>query len=40
MVRGQQLTDGRSNGMTAPNAPAQRDVITSALKLADVTLTA
>ncbi|KLO26333.1 type I polyketide synthase [Mycobacterium haemophilum] len=29
--------DGRSNGMTAPNALAQRDVITTALRLADVT---
>ena len=28
--------DGRSNGMTAPNALAQRDVITDALRIADV----
>lgn len=41
VVRGSATnSDGRSNGMTAPNALAQRDVITSALKLADVTLTA
>jgi phthiocerol/phenolphthiocerol synthesis type-I polyketide synthase D len=38
VVRGSATNqDGRSNGMTAPNALAQRDVITSALKLADVT---
>lgn len=38
VVRGSATnSDGRSNGMTAPNALAQRDVITSALKLADVT---
>ena len=38
VVRGSAINqDGRSNGMTAPNALAQRDVITSALRLADVT---
>ena len=38
VVRGSATnSDGRSNGMTAPNAMAQRDVITSALRLADVT---
>jgi phthiocerol/phenolphthiocerol synthesis type-I polyketide synthase D len=38
VVRGSATnSDGRSNGMTAPNALAQRDVITSALRLADVT---
>ena len=38
VVRGSATNqDGRSNGMTAPNALAQRDVITSALRLADVT---
>jgi phthiocerol/phenolphthiocerol synthesis type-I polyketide synthase D len=37
VVRGSATNqDGRSNGMTAPNALAQRDVITSALRLADV----
>lgn len=37
VVRGSATnSDGRSNGMTAPNALAQRDVITSALRLADV----
>ncbi len=38
VVRGSATNqDGRSNGMTAPNALAQRDVITSALRIADVT---
>src|SRR5271157_5621227 len=38
VVRGSATNqDGRSNGMTAPNALAQRDVITAALRLADVT---
>ncbi|KAA1251690.1 type I polyketide synthase [Mycobacterium simiae] len=38
VVRGSATNqDGRSNGMTAPNALAQRDVITTALRLADVT---
>ncbi|ORB86283.1 polyketide synthase [Mycobacterium kansasii] len=38
VVRGSATNqDGRSNGMTAPNARAQRDVITAALRLADVT---
>ena len=38
VVRGSATNqDGRSNGMTAPNALAQRDVITSALRLSDVT---
>ncbi|POX78683.1 type I polyketide synthase, partial [Mycobacterium kansasii] len=38
VVRGSATNqDGRSNGMTAPNALAQRDVIASALRLADVT---
>jgi phthiocerol/phenolphthiocerol synthesis type-I polyketide synthase D len=38
VVRGSATnSDGRSNGMTAPNAVAQRDVISSALRLADVT---
>ncbi|OSC40412.1 type I polyketide synthase [Mycobacterium decipiens] len=38
VVRGSAANqDGRSNGMTAPNALAQRDVITTALRLADVT---
>ena len=38
VVRGSATnSDGRSNGMTAPNALAQRDVITTALRLADVT---
>ncbi|BBX72827.1 type I polyketide synthase [Mycobacterium shinjukuense] len=38
VVRGSATnSDGRSNGMTAPNALAQREVITSALRLADVT---
>lgn len=37
VVRGSATnSDGRSNGMTAPNALAQRDVITTALRLADV----
>ncbi|OSC23471.1 type I polyketide synthase, partial [Mycolicibacillus koreensis] len=37
VVRGSAVnSDGRSNGMTAPNAPAQRDVIRSALRAADV----
>ncbi|ORA77927.1 type I polyketide synthase [Mycobacterium malmoense] len=36
VVRGSAINqDGRSNGMTAPNAAAQRDVITTALRLAD-----
>ncbi|OBH82978.1 type I polyketide synthase [Mycobacterium sp. E2989] len=38
VVRGSAINqDGRSNGMTAPNAAAQRDVITTALRQADVT---
>ncbi|OBA59288.1 polyketide synthase [Mycobacterium sp. 1100029.7] len=38
VIRGSAINqDGRSNGMTAPNAAAQRDVITTALKLADAT---
>ena len=38
VVRGSAINqDGRSNGMTAPNALAQRDVITTALRQADVT---
>ncbi|WP_205877191.1 type I polyketide synthase [Mycobacterium camsae] len=38
LIRGSAINqDGRSNGMTAPNALAQRDVITTALKQADVT---
>ncbi|WAJ46842.1 type I polyketide synthase [Mycobacterium sp. Aquia_216] len=38
VVRGSAInSDGRSNGMTAPNAAAQRDVITTALRLADAT---
>ncbi|WP_373169334.1 type I polyketide synthase [Mycobacterium marinum] len=38
VVRGSAINqDGRSNGMTAPNAAAQRDVIGTALKLADAT---
>ncbi|ORV92768.1 polyketide synthase [Mycobacterium interjectum] len=37
VVRGSAINqDGRSNGMTAPSAAAQRDVITTALRLADV----
>ena len=37
LIRGSAINqDGRSNGMTAPNALAQRDVITTALKHADV----
>ena len=37
VVRGSATNqDGRSNGMTAPNALAQRDVITDALKVAGV----
>ncbi|MCQ4359855.1 type I polyketide synthase [Mycobacterium gordonae] len=37
LIRGSAINqDGRSNGMTAPNALAQRDVITTALKQADV----
>jgi phthiocerol/phenolphthiocerol synthesis type-I polyketide synthase D len=37
VVRGSAINqDGRSNGMTAPNAMAQRDVITDALKAGDV----
>jgi phthiocerol/phenolphthiocerol synthesis type-I polyketide synthase D len=37
VVRGTAINqDGRSNGMTAPNAMAQRDVITEALREADV----
>ena len=36
VIRGSAINqDGRSNGMTAPNAAAQRDVITTALRLAD-----
>ena len=38
VVRGSAINqDGRSNGMTAPNAAAQRDVITTALRMADAT---
>ncbi|WP_156763632.1 type I polyketide synthase, partial [Mycobacterium scrofulaceum] len=38
VVRGSAInSDGRSNGMTAPNAAAQRDVITTALRQADAT---
>ncbi|MDP7729211.1 type I polyketide synthase [Mycobacterium sp. TY813] len=38
LIRGSAINqDGRSNGMTAPNALAQRDVITTALKQAEVT---
>ncbi|UXA08637.1 type I polyketide synthase [Mycobacterium sp. SMC-2] len=38
VVRGSAInSDGRSNGMTAPNAAAQRDVITAALRQADAT---
>ncbi|CQD10500.1 phenolpthiocerol synthesis type-I polyketide synthase PpsD [Mycobacterium lentiflavum] len=38
VVRGSAInSDGRSNGMTAPNAAAQRDVISTALKMADAT---
>ncbi|HEY0225536.1 MAG TPA: type I polyketide synthase, partial [Mycobacterium sp.] len=38
VVRGSAInSDGRSNGMTAPNAAAQRDVITTALRMADAT---
>jgi phthiocerol/phenolphthiocerol synthesis type-I polyketide synthase D len=38
VVRGSAINqDGRSNGMTAPNAAAQRDVITTALRQADAT---
>src|SRR5882757_6069529 len=38
VVRGSAINqDGRSNGMTAPNAAAQREVITTALRLADAT---
>jgi len=37
VVRGSAINqDGRSNGMTAPNAMAQRDVITDALRAGDV----
>ncbi len=37
VVRGSAINqDGRSNGMTAPNALAQREVITAALRMADV----
>jgi phthiocerol/phenolphthiocerol synthesis type-I polyketide synthase D len=37
VVRGSAINqDGRSNGMTAPNAMAQRDVITDALKAGDI----
>ena len=37
VVRGSAVNqDGRSNGMTAPNVLAQRDVITDALRAADV----
>ncbi|MCV7409094.1 polyketide synthase [Mycobacterium florentinum] len=36
VVRGSAInSDGRSNGMTAPNAAAQRDVISAALRMAD-----
>src|ERR1700742_66750 len=38
VVRGSAVNqDGRSNGLTAPNTIAQRDVITTALRLADAT---
>jgi phthiocerol/phenolphthiocerol synthesis type-I polyketide synthase D len=38
VVRGSAVNqDGRSNGLTAPNSLAQRDVITRALRSADVT---
>ncbi len=38
VVRGSAINqDGRSNGMTAPNALAQREVINAALRMADVT---
>ncbi|GLE52940.1 type I polyketide synthase [Mycobacterium montefiorense] len=38
VIRGSAINqDGRSNGMTAPNAAAQRDVITTALRQADST---
>ena len=38
VVRGSAVNqDGRSNGLTAPNTLAQRDVITRALRSADVT---
>ncbi|MFG1935055.1 type I polyketide synthase [Mycobacterium sp. NPDC048908] len=38
VVRGSAINqDGRSNGLTAPNTIAQRDVITRALRSADVT---
>ncbi|ORX08661.1 polyketide synthase [Mycobacterium szulgai] len=38
VIRGSAINqDGRSNGMTAPNALAQRDVITTALRQADIT---
>ncbi|GBG36379.1 type I polyketide synthase [Mycobacterium montefiorense] len=38
VIRGSAINqDGRSNGMTAPNAAAQRDVISTALRLADST---
>jgi phthiocerol/phenolphthiocerol synthesis type-I polyketide synthase B len=38
VVRGTAINqDGRSNGVTAPNAIAQRDVITAALRAGDVT---
>jgi phthiocerol/phenolphthiocerol synthesis type-I polyketide synthase D len=38
VVRGSAINqDGRSNGMTAPNAAAQRDVITTTLRMADAT---
>jgi phthiocerol/phenolphthiocerol synthesis type-I polyketide synthase D len=37
VVRGSAMNqDGRSNGMTAPNAMAQRDVITDALRAGDI----
>ncbi|HET7072792.1 MAG TPA: polyketide synthase, partial [Mycobacterium sp.] len=38
VIRGSAINqDGRSNGMTAPNASAQRDAITTALRQADIT---
>lgn len=38
VIRGSAINqDGRSNGMTAPNAAAQRDVIATALRLAGAT---
>lgn len=38
VIRGSAINqDGRSNGMTAPNAAAQRDVISTALRLAGTT---